>query len=178
MSLLFQDTAPQAQPVVPSAEPLPELPPPNLMELREGAGQGFVPRGPTRTEADQAKMVQLQSLGVAVNASRRALTATKNNLDEAIAWAFGHMSDANYDSVLGDDEFMEYPAGANGANGSTVEPDSEIVQTIIGMGFSENGAERAAVACNNASAQAAMEWALGHSGDPDFDLPRPEKVRE
>ena len=175
-----EDTAPQAQPVVPTAEPLPELPPPNLADL-----QGFgaaVHRGPSRTDADQGKMVQLQSMGVPVNASRRALTATKNNLEEAIAWVFSHQGDGNYDDALGEDEFMEYPGGGGGANGGGgasggVEPDRDVVQTIMGMGFSENGAERAAVACNNASAQAAMEWALGHSGDVDFDLPRPEKVR-
>ena len=33
---------------------------------------------------------------------------------------------------------------------------------LMGMGFSENGSKRAAVATNNAGTEASMEWVLAH----------------
>ena len=37
-------------------------------------------------------------------------------------------------------------AGGAGEQGSSVQPDPEIVTQLMGMGFSENGSKRAAVA--------------------------------
>mmetsp|Transcript_15732 Transcript_15732/g.21183 ORF Transcript_15732/g.21183 Transcript_15732/m.21183 type:complete len:207 (-) Transcript_15732:256-876(-) len=122
-------------------------------------------------------MEELQSMGIPPNASRRALVASKNSVDDAVAWAFSHLHDENYDAPLGNDEFMELlpptagaPAGIT-ATTRRVEPDPAIVVILGDMGFSKNGSERAAVATKNASSEAAMDWALSHSGDPDFDLP-------
>ncbi|KAK9828649.1 hypothetical protein WJX72_001313 [[Myrmecia] bisecta] len=54
-----------------------------------------------------------------------------------------------------------------------VQPDPEIVSQLVGMGFSENGSKRAAVATQNAGAEACMEWVLGHMEDADFNDPLP-----
>ena len=50
--------------------------------------------------------------------------------------------------------------------------DQTIVTQLQIMGFSNSGAIRSALACPN-SAEGATEWALAHSGDPDFNSPVP-----
>lgn len=50
-------------------------------------------------------------------------------------------------------------------------PDPGIVAQLVGMGFTENGSKRAALATKNASAEASMEWVFAHMGDPDFNDP-------
>ncbi|CAL5228914.1 g12137 [Coccomyxa viridis] len=75
----------------------------------------------------------------------------------------------------------EEPANSGAANAATqtevkppaVEPDAGIVSSLVGMGFTENGSKRAAVATQNAGTEAAMEWVLSHMGDPDFNEPLP-----
>ncbi|KAK3270733.1 ubiquitin-specific protease ubp14 [Cymbomonas tetramitiformis] len=52
-------------------------------------------------------------------------------------------------------------------------PDEAIVAQLVGMGFSENGSKRAAIACGNSSAEASMEWVFAHMEDPDFNDPLP-----
>ena len=54
---------------------------------------------------------------------------------------------------------------------ATVKPDEGIVAQLMGMGFSENGCKRAAIAMNNASAEACMEWIFQHMEDADFNDP-------
>lgn len=58
-------------------------------------------------------------------------------------------------------------------NSNQVTPDADLVAQLVamGMGFSENGLMRAAIATNNASPEAAMEWVLTHMGDDDFNEP-------
>lgn len=60
-------------------------------------------------------------------------------------------------------------AGTNQASG--VVPDVGIVRQLMDMGFSENGSKRAAIATNNASAQASMEWVFEHMSDSNFNDP-------
>lgn len=52
-------------------------------------------------------------------------------------------------------------------------PDEGIVGQLVSMGFSENGARRAAVAVSNSTAEAATEWVFAHMGDSDFNDPLP-----
>jgi ubiquitin carboxyl-terminal hydrolase 5/13 len=61
---------------------------------------------------------------------------------------------------------------------ASVVPDTAVVSQVVAMGFSENGAKRAAVATGNASADVCMEWVLSHMGDADFNDPllAPEPV--
>ena len=49
--------------------------------------------------------------------------------------------------------------------------DEAIVAAIVGMGFSQHGATRAALAVANASVEAATEWVFAHMEDPDFNDP-------
>lgn len=62
--------------------------------------------------------------------------------------------------------------GGGGAEG-IVEPDAAIVSQLMGMGFSENGSKRAAIATSNSSAEASMEWVFAHMEDADFNDPVP-----
>ena len=66
----------------------------------------------------------------------------------------------------------EAPPPASAAPAAVV-PSETIVAQLISMGFSENGCRRAAVAVNNASADAAMEWVFAHMEDADFNEPLP-----
>lgn len=63
---------------------------------------------------------------------------------------------------------------------SAFVPDAEIVSQLMGMGFSENGSKRAALATKNSSAEASMEWVFAHMEDPDFNdpLPRVEETED
>ncbi|KAK9833553.1 hypothetical protein WJX81_005633 [Elliptochloris bilobata] len=53
------------------------------------------------------------------------------------------------------------------------EPDPETVAALVGMGFSENGSKRAALATQNGGTEASMEWVLAHMEDADFNDPLP-----
>lgn len=50
-------------------------------------------------------------------------------------------------------------------------PDDAIVAAIVGMGFSQHGAARAALAVGNSSVEAATEWVFAHMEDADFNDP-------
>jgi ubiquitin carboxyl-terminal hydrolase 5/13 len=50
-------------------------------------------------------------------------------------------------------------------------PDPDIVSQLVSMGFGENGCRRAALATNNSSAEAAMEWVFAHMEDANFNDP-------
>eukprot|EP00478_Filoreta_tenera_P001431 GABV01001455.1.p2 GENE.GABV01001455.1~~GABV01001455.1.p2 ORF type:complete len:180 (-),score=63.48 GABV01001455.1:28-567(-) len=54
-----------------------------------------------------------------------------------------------------------------------VEPKVEIWTGLQPMGFSENACKRAAVAVDNASVDAAMNWLLQHLEDADINDPLP-----
>jgi len=78
----------------------------------------------------------------------------------------------------GEKELGGEPAAPGAGTGaSTTEPPAEanaiIVEQLVAMGFSENGAKRAALATGNADVQVAMEWVMNHMGDPDFNDPLP-----
>ena len=78
----------------------------------------------------------------------------------------------------GEKELGDEPAAAGaGAEPAAAEPQPEanaaIVEQLVAMGFSENGAKRAALATGNADVQVAMEWVMNHMGDPDFNDPPP-----
>lgn len=54
---------------------------------------------------------------------------------------------------------------------SDVRPDLAIVRKLMELGYTENGARRAAAATNNESQHAAMVWAVAHSLEPQFNAP-------
>ncbi|KAF0288916.1 UBX domain-containing protein 1-A [Amphibalanus amphitrite] len=52
------------------------------------------------------------------------------------------------------------------------------MDTLLEMGFPKNRAEKALALTGNKGAEAAMEWLLQHSEDPDIDDPLPEGAAE
>ena len=75
----------------------------------------------------------------------------------------------------GEKELGGEPAAADaGTEPSAAEPPAEanaaIVEQLVAMGFSENGAKRATLATGNADVQVAMEWVMNHMGDPNLSL--------
>eukprot|EP00210_Caulerpa_lentillifera_P003073 g2935.t1 len=61
--------------------------------------------------------------------------------------------------------------------GQSPNIDSEIVDQLVQMGFSVNGAKRAAIAVKNRSTEEAMEWVLAHMEDSDFNTPLEEATQ-
>jgi len=52
-----------------------------------------------------------------------------------------------------------------------ISPDTEIVRQLTDMGFALEGCKKAAFHTKNAGVEAAMNWVLEHSCDPDFSFP-------
>eukprot|EP00638_Chattonella_subsalsa_P000385 CAMPEP_0117736480 /NCGR_PEP_ID=MMETSP0947-20121206/1954_1 /TAXON_ID=44440 /ORGANISM="Chattonella subsalsa, Strain CCMP2191" /LENGTH=897 /DNA_ID=CAMNT_0005551777 /DNA_START=281 /DNA_END=2971 /DNA_ORIENTATION=+ len=55
-----------------------------------------------------------------------------------------------------------------------VVPDEGIVEQVVQMGFSSNGARRAVMATKNKGMEEALAWAISHVQDDDFDDPLPQ----
>lgn len=65
------------------------------------------------------------------------------------------------------------PAAAPAAAPAGPEPDELMVATLLSMGVPENGAKRACLGVQNASADAAASWYFEHMGDADINDPLP-----
>jgi len=71
----------------------------------------------------------------------------------------------------------EFPEDAGGSTASAApaleapQPDEMIVVQLLSMGIGENAAKRAALAVQNANAEAATAWYFEHSEDPDVNDP-------
>ncbi|KAJ8902687.1 hypothetical protein NDN08_006007 [Rhodosorus marinus] len=70
---------------------------------------------------------------------------------------------------------LELPENTASAPPAIV-PDAAIVAQLTEMGFSENGAKRAAVATKNAGTEEGMNWVLEHMNDADFNNPIVEQA--
>eukprot|EP00172_Hildenbrandia_rubra_P000119 Plantae.Rhodophyta-Hildenbrandia_rubra.ctg10527.p1 GENE.Plantae.Rhodophyta-Hildenbrandia_rubra.ctg10527~~Plantae.Rhodophyta-Hildenbrandia_rubra.ctg10527.p1 ORF type:complete len:392 (-),score=73.26 Plantae.Rhodophyta-Hildenbrandia_rubra.ctg10527:2425-3429(-) len=57
---------------------------------------------------------------------------------------------------------------------SAPEIDPSVIQQIVAMGFSENGAKRAIVTTGNCGVESALQWVFSHSEDADFNDPLQE----
>jgi hypothetical protein len=51
------------------------------------------------------------------------------------------------------------------------EPDEQMIEELVAMGFSRHGAYRSVEACKNAGVQEALEYAFQHSSDSNFNDP-------
>lgn len=71
------------------------------------------------------------------------------------------------DEVIFDDAITQTTAAPMDVE--TVVPDAAIVSQLMGMGFSENGSKRAAIATKNASAEASIDWVFSHMEDANFN---------
>jgi ubiquitin carboxyl-terminal hydrolase 5/13 len=74
---------------------------------------------------------------------------------------------------VGEEEMPEEMGSQVASNLEVTIPDASIVTQIVGMGFSDNAAKRAALATLNAGADAAMNWILMHMEDSDLNDPLP-----
>ena len=84
------------------------------------------------------------------------------------------LPEAGDDDDRGDGDNMQ----VDGAAPAQPQPDPGIVSKLMEMGFSENGSKRAALATNNAGAEAGMEYVFAHMNDPDFNDPLPASSAE
>ena len=69
------------------------------------------------------------------------------------------------------DEQKTGVASLTSTGASWCTPDPSIVKGLMGRGYSEFGARRAAIMTNNAGFDAALQWAVLHSLDDGFDEP-------
>lgn len=104
-----------------------------------------------------------------------ATIAMPSQLDLEFLRAKGPQPD---EQMMRDDEEPVAAASSNSDSNASaanntpaVVPDHGIVSQLMDMGFSENGSKRAAIATNNSSAQASMEWVFQHMTDSDFNDP-------
>jgi ubiquitin carboxyl-terminal hydrolase 5/13 len=109
---------------------------------------GFVPNA----EA----MMQLESMGFPPVRCKKALKITGNSgVEAAMEWLFAHMDDADIDL---DDESQPTQA----------EVDPEMVQTLMGLGFSA-GQVKKALRETDGNPDRAAEWLFSHPEDPGLD---------
>lgn len=81
------------------------------------------------------------------------------------------LSTVSAEGVLSHEVELVETANVAAAVSAPIEPDVGLVAQLVSMGFSENGAKRAAIATNNADAETAMSWVFEHMGDADFNDP-------
>jgi hypothetical protein len=61
--------------------------------------------------------------------------------------------------------------------GYEAPPDEKMIEHLVQKGFPRNGAKRAVLHTQGHSLNAALAWAIEHSGDADFDHPVAQQVR-
>jgi ubiquitin carboxyl-terminal hydrolase 5/13 len=71
------------------------------------------------------------------------------------------------------DEGPAPSATATSTSAAAPQPDETIVAQLLSMGLTENGAKRAALGVQNASADMAAAWYFEHMEDPDINDPLP-----
>ena len=109
----------------------------------------------TREQADTLEVLQLcASLFFHVNDKKGFLPDINELCDIAEAQAARALEQASLHSNL-----------------TYVKPDLGIVRTLMGRGYTENGARRTAVMTNNESIDVALQWAVTHSLEGGFDDP-------
>ncbi|PAA79868.1 hypothetical protein BOX15_Mlig008614g2 [Macrostomum lignano] len=70
---------------------------------------------------------------------------------------------------------LKFPADQPKSAAEQVDP--SLVAQVRELGFSENGATRAVLATKGGGLEAALNWAMDHSQDADFDLP-PQQLQQ
>jgi hypothetical protein len=58
------------------------------------------------------------------------------------------------------------------------EPDEQLIEELVRMGFTREGAYRSVDACHNVGLQEALEYAFQHSDDQNFNDPLPHSLQE
>lgn len=111
---------------------------------------------PTFTPNEES-LQQLESMGFSRNRCERALHATGNSdVAAAMEWLFAHLDDADIDLPLELEHFE--PLRDLG------EPDSEKIEALAAMGFSQQQARKALCETSD-SLERAVEWLFSHPED-------------
>lgn len=76
--------------------------------------------------------------------------------------------------VLGDQHALAKKALESSPHSNWIKPDPTIVQSLVGRGYSECGARRAASMTKNSGVREALQWSVMHSLDSGFDDPMVE----
>ena len=141
-----------------------ELPPADADEGGEGgggsgSGAGGEPQAPV--EPDASIVAQLVSMGFSENGSKRAALATGNSSAEGAAeWVFAHMEDPDFNDP------PTIPAIPGGQSGADASPDPANVAMLASMGFAENHATVALIACDG-NIERAADWLFSRADDLD-----------
>jgi len=110
---------------------------------------------------DQMMAVQMESMGFSANAIARALLAVGNaGVEQATAWLFEHLDDANINDPL--------PSSLPPSSSSSkpkVGPDAAEVSNLAAMlGFTEEQA-KAALTATDGNMERAADWLFSHADD-------------
>ena len=124
-----------------------------------GSGAGGEPQAPV--EPDASIVAQLVSMGFSENGSKRAALATGNSSAEGAAeWVFAHMEDPDFNDP------PTIPAIPGGQSGADASPDPANVAMLASMGFAENHATAALIACDG-NIERAADWLFSRADDLD-----------
>ena len=114
-------------------------------------GGGVVP--------DQIMAVQMESMGFSANAIARALLAVSNaGVEQATAWLFEHLDDANINDPIP-------PSPSPSSSSSTKGPaEAEVSNLATMLGFTEEQA-KAALTATGGNMERAADWLFSHADD-------------
>merc|ERR1719219_3234053 len=118
---------------------------------------------PIEVQVDATKLNQMIEMGMNPNASKRALHATQEDVNQAFEWLMNHMEDTDINTPL----FIR-PAGQASTSGTQpaaaqeFSPDS--IAMIQSMGFTDAQAKRA-LSATNGSVERAVDWIFSHADE-------------
>nr|CAH7755522.1 unnamed protein product [Callosobruchus chinensis] len=110
---------------------------------------------PPMPAMDQAVLTELENMGFPPESCKRAVFHTNNTgLEAATAWIMEHITDSDFS-----DPFV--PPGTESAG---FTPNTDALNTIMGMGFTQEQATKALKATDN-NVERAMDWIFSHQDE-------------
>jgi ubiquitin carboxyl-terminal hydrolase 5/13 len=130
-------------------------------EGKAGEGEGGKEGG---VVPDQMMAVQMESMGFSANAIARALLAVSNaGVEQATAWLFEHLDDANINDPL--PSSLPPSSSSSSSASSKKGPDAAEVSNLAAMlGFTEEQA-KAALTATDGNMERAADWLFSHADD-------------
>lgn len=133
---------------------------PGEAELPKPAGDAAAASGPAM---DPAAISAIVGMGFSENAAKRAVVATGNRgAEEASAWLFGHLEDADINDPL--------PAPAAKQTGAGPPISQDAIDMVMALGIERKRAEKA-LRETGGDPDRAAEWAFSHFDEPLDDEP-------
>jgi ubiquitin carboxyl-terminal hydrolase 5/13 len=137
------------------------------------AGELAMPGDDASARADQQKqaapvanaehVATLSSMGFSVEACTRAVRAVASaGVEQASAWLFSHLDDADLNDPLPDEAA---PAAATSASSSAPACDPAAVEQLASMGF-DDARVRHALQETRGDVDRALDWLFSHADDP------------